>query len=284
MAQTQRYGDEHRIFLQGIMCNGILDQKAVRNLFEIAMARVEGDIPEELRERDLRAALLVKSINDELDRNKLNMKIIKISEEDRRKKQTSYVLVNRMDRSDDSTQLTRKAMVDFQPFELEFLKLLVAEIICSDDRQVEEIPALHLHNRVKTKAMRPQEAEDVLHRFIEQNWLKKDVEWIRLSSRFIAEMEPYLKEVHANDISDCRLCRTTVIRAVICEECQTSYHLYCLASKLPPEATAAKCIECKKNVPLSVGDEANGANGSSSRSGGEKRKRHAAVVSDSDSE
>ena len=42
MAQTQRYGDEHRIFLQGIMCNGILDQKAVRNLFEIAMARVEG--------------------------------------------------------------------------------------------------------------------------------------------------------------------------------------------------------------------------------------------------
>ena len=93
---------------------------------------------------------------------------LQISEEDRRKKQTSYVLVNRMDRSDDSTQLTRKAMVDFQPFELEFLKLLVAEIICSDDRQVEEIPALHLHNRVKTKAMRPQEAEDVLHRFIEQ--------------------------------------------------------------------------------------------------------------------
>ena len=52
------------------------------------------------------------------------------------------------------------------------------------------------------------------------------------------------------------------MKAVICEECQTSYHLYCLASKLPPEATAAKCIECKKNVPLSVGDEANGANGS----------------------
>ena len=42
MAQTQRYGDQHRIFLQGIMCKGILDQKEVRNLFEIAMARVEG--------------------------------------------------------------------------------------------------------------------------------------------------------------------------------------------------------------------------------------------------
>lgn len=94
--------------------------------------------------------------------------LLKISEEDRRKKQTSYVLVNRMDRSDDSTQLTRKAMVDFQPFELEFLKLVVADIICSEDRQVEEIPALHLHKEVKTKAMRPQEAEDVLHKLIDQ--------------------------------------------------------------------------------------------------------------------
>ena len=44
MAQTQRYSDKHRIFLQGIMCKGILDQKEVRNLFEIAMARVEGKL------------------------------------------------------------------------------------------------------------------------------------------------------------------------------------------------------------------------------------------------
>ena len=73
-----------------------------------------------------------------------------------------------MDRSDDSTQLTRKAMVDFQPFELEFLKLIVAEIICSDDRQVEQIPAEHLHKEVKTKMMRAQEAEDVLGKFIDQ--------------------------------------------------------------------------------------------------------------------
>ena len=42
MAQPQRYSDKHRIFLQGIMCKGILDQKEVRNLYKIAMARVEG--------------------------------------------------------------------------------------------------------------------------------------------------------------------------------------------------------------------------------------------------
>ena len=42
--------------------------------------------------------------------------------------------------------------------------------------------------------------------------MKEDSGWIRLSSRFIAEMEPYLKEVHGNEIADCRLCKKTVIR------------------------------------------------------------------------
>ena len=42
--------------------------------------------------------------------------------------------------------------------------------------------------------------------------MKKDGEWIRLTSLFIAEMEPYLKEVHGNEIAECRLCKKTVIR------------------------------------------------------------------------
>ena len=36
------------------------------------------DIPEELRERDVQAAQLVQRINVELDKNKLNMKIMKV--------------------------------------------------------------------------------------------------------------------------------------------------------------------------------------------------------------
>ena len=103
MAQPQRYSDKHRIFLQGIMCKGILDQKEVRNLYKIAMARVEGMLispcfyhpemklwnckinqnfseepPENVRENDMQAAQLVQRINIELDKNKLNMKIMKV--------------------------------------------------------------------------------------------------------------------------------------------------------------------------------------------------------------
>ena len=80
------------------------------------------------------------------------------------------------------------------------------------------------------------------------------------------------------------------MKAVICDECQTSYHLYCLASKSSPEEGAAKCYVCGQSVRLSVGggggNAANGENGGGggSRSGGEKRKRVAVVASDSDSE
>ena len=81
------------------------------------------------------------------------------------------------------------------------------------------------------------------------------------------------------------------MKAVICDECQTSYHLYCLASKSSPEEGAAKCYVCGQSVRLSVGGGGNAANGENgggggggSRSGGEKRKRVAVVASDSDSE
>ncbi len=38
-------------------------------------------------------------------------------------KKTYYVLINQTDRSADATQLTKKAMCEFQPHEVEYLKV-----------------------------------------------------------------------------------------------------------------------------------------------------------------
>ena len=73
-----------------------------------------------------------------------------------------------MDRSDDSTQLTRKAMVDFQNFELEFMKLLLAEIMESEDREIGEIAAIQLHTKVVTKKLGLQDGQEILNKFIDQ--------------------------------------------------------------------------------------------------------------------
>ena len=70
------------------------------------------------------------------------------------------------------------------------------------------------------------------------------------------------------------------IKAVVCDECQASYHLYCLASKLPPEAATAKCPKCKKPVPLPQAEQGEGRRGG----GGGKRKKAVIVDSEEDSE
>ena len=44
--------------------------------------------------------------------------------------------MNKADRSRDSTQLTKKAMVDFTPHELEYLKRIVAAIMETEEKEL----------------------------------------------------------------------------------------------------------------------------------------------------
>jgi hypothetical protein len=119
-----------------------------------------------------------------------------------------------MDRSSDSTQLTKKAMVDFTPAELEYLKLIVERVVDSEERELEPIEALNLSRQVKTKMLKPSDGEEIVEKLVENKWLVR-VEpnsVLRLSSRFLAEMQPFLKEVHGHEIGDCVLCKSMVFR------------------------------------------------------------------------
>ena len=59
-----------------------------------------------------------------------------ILDEDSDTKISSYCLVNQMDRSSSPNGITRMAMVEYQQHELEYIKILVANIVESDDKQV----------------------------------------------------------------------------------------------------------------------------------------------------
>ena len=74
------------------------------------------------------------------------------------------------------------------------------------------------------------------------------------------------------------ICFIKTIKAVYCDECRASYHLYCLATKLPPEAATAKCPKCKKPIPLPQAEQAVGSGIVC------QRKRNKAVIVDSESE
>ena len=155
------------------------------------------------------------------------------------------MLINQLDRSSDPTQLTRKAMVEYASFELEYLKLVVAGIVSSEAKEISATSAINLTREVKTKQMKPTEGQAVLRRFAsdEAAWLRlTDDDAYRLAPRFIAEMGPYLKQVHGTDVGDCGLCHQLVVRDSKCGSCPATFHLYCLTT------LHDKCNGCKGDV------------------------------------
>ncbi len=252
------YGDRHRVFLQGIMAKGILDFQEVHRLYKTSY-KVEGiDVPE------LRKGLvpLIHEINSELD--DLELKIVKVYDEDFYDRKTFYALINRSNRRG----LASRAHTEFTPPELEFLRLLVDTVVASEEREIGMIAAVNLTRQLNTKH-KMRDTELVIERFVEGRWLRlsTDKKKLRLAPRFIAEMEEYLRENFADILNMCsrKYCNTIVVRGVECPYCDpagsTIYHLYCLvsmATQSSPESSVP-CQKCKNpiEIPGKGGDKKN---------------------------
>lgn len=275
MSRSEPYSDEHRIFVQGIMTRGILNSEEVYSLLDMACRRCDVEMPVDRKEKSLKLVKFIQTINRELE--PMGMIIKKALDEDTKMKAAFFVLCNNYDRSEDISQLTVKAMVTFSPNEMTYIKMLMENIIRSEDKEISPTFALNCANFVNysntTKKFTQQDAEVALKKFMEQKWLKYDnpqhQSQIRLSTRFIAEMHPYLQDARkksdeenedeleegflemAKEIGMCPLCNNLVIRSINCLDCGAKYHLYCIfqtAEESTPET--GKCKKCKKPVPI----------------------------------
>jgi hypothetical protein len=68
------------------------------------------------------------AINNKIE-GKCSLKIVKCFDEEKLSKHSFMALVNKTDRSKDSNKLTIKDQVNFLPHEIEYLKLLVDNIM-----------------------------------------------------------------------------------------------------------------------------------------------------------
>ena len=146
------------------------------------------------------------------------------------------------------------------------------------------------------KKIQAQEAELILQKFKDHKWLghpkfkdnTDDQGTIVLSTRFIFEMEPYLKEVYPNEVGKCSLCKKIIIRSIQCftDDCNCQYHVYCVND----HTVKNKCVKCQSDLPdrrhegyrqtlMEASDDRSSV--VSSRSG---QKRKKMVESDSESE
>ena len=99
-------------------------------------------------------------------------------------------------------------------------------------RQINSTKALNVSKNMdkNTKKIQPHEAEAILQKFKDNKWLVEKDGIILLSTRFIYEMEPFLKDVYTNYVNQCSLCRKIAIRCVECpnENCDSKYHVFCV--------------------------------------------------------
>ena len=142
MPSRDKYSDEHRIFLQGMMCRGVLDTKEVNDLLQRTLKSCNTEIPEKKSECLALIQDMVVTINGEI--SKLGLIIRKGQDEDTGK--PCFMLIN------NSNRINARVQSQWAAMELEYLRLVATEILQADNKVISNMIAINLTHQEKTGA------------------------------------------------------------------------------------------------------------------------------------
>lgn len=247
------YEDEHRFFVQGIMCKGVLNSREVNLLHEKALRKCGIEVPEKRKDQQDLLLANIKTINEELDT--VGLTIRKGVDEDTG--ESYFMLINTQNRMvGQNKDLACKVQTQWSAAELDFLRLLATEILQSEEKSISSRLALNLMDQVGGgKKLSMSEAEKTINRLIQAKWLKTVDGDIALDVRFLGEMEPWMMDVMGG-VAKCQICRKVVVRGIYCTcEDWIAWHKYCLAKQSKAGVTT-KCKKCKEVIHPAVSGEA----------------------------
>ena len=130
------YGKPHRMFVQAMLTRGMVPSNELKKLFDLVMNRCKVQLPEVHQQANAHR-IFYSAINEKLAK-KCGMKIVKCLDEETKMKTSFMVLLNKTDRSKDSSKLTIKDQVTFLPHEMEYLKILVDNIMEDQLHEIRE--------------------------------------------------------------------------------------------------------------------------------------------------
>ena len=247
---ASNYGDEHRIFLQGLMCRGILDAKEVNRLLEVALENCKIDIPDQKTEKQKLLLQIITEINENL--GDLDLMIKKGVDED---DGTNYfMLINVSQRGGgQGGDALATVQSQFSAVELEYLRLLASRILQNQQKSIKSTPALHLIREVPgNENMRYSMAqgEQMIQMCVDNKWLKiVDTGRVALGVRFIGELEGWIMHTLGEDVDKCKVCRKIVLRGVGCS-CGMEYHRNCANRMAKATGGTMKCLGCDSSVNI----------------------------------
>lgn len=252
MPGKEKYQDEHRIFVQGLMCRGFLKEKDVHALHNKALRMCGISIPETKEDKNSLLTSNIQTINQEL--RKVGLLIKKGQDEDSGK--SFFLLVNTQSRMIGSNrELATSVQTQWTSQELEYLRLIATEILESERKEVSSTEALRLTDQVAKKAGKKlslEAAEKTITNLMRAMWLNETSKGkLVLGVRFIGEMESWMVEVMGEDnIRHCQACRKIVVRGGFCPaHPEAVWHIYCLEKSARLKADI-KCGVCGKKVTV----------------------------------
>ena len=132
------YGDQHRIFLQGMLTRGMVNSRELHELHDISLTRCGIPVPENQMEKNNDVKRFLKIINDNCGH--LGLSLVKIKDEESTGNRAFIALVNRNELHGDSK---KNAMLTFSQNELAYLKIVVRKIMQNEMKQISQTVALN---------------------------------------------------------------------------------------------------------------------------------------------
>lgn len=124
--------------------------------------------------------------------------------------------------------------------ELEFIKLVVHEIMVSGRGVISSIHCLNLDAKLSKS-----DRDRLLKTLVAEKWLIETKKGsFTLSALCMAELEPYLRENYRDILTKCTFCKRNVCYGDMCSKCNVLGHRLCVKKYQQSMKKAFKCPAC----------------------------------------
>ncbi|XP_031776008.1 non-structural maintenance of chromosomes element 1 homolog isoform X1 [Apis florea] len=213
------YSNNHKIILQILMNEGFLNENKAKE-FVIKLFN------------DDKVSIIINQINEQLQ--PLNMLIKKAWCEITG--QIYWILISTI-----FDEITR-FQSEFSKDQLTLLRTIFSEIITSNNGCIQSTICLNLCSLPDIKISKAK-AEEFLNDVVNKKWLAYKDGYYYMGVRSITELMPYFKATYENNLNICNLCKQIIFHGKKCNNCETSFHLYCL-KKFIMIYNSIKCSNC----------------------------------------
>ncbi|XP_031832193.1 SMC5-SMC6 complex component Non-SMC element 1 [Nomia melanderi] len=223
------YTKQHKILLQTIMHEGLLNENKAKDLVIKLF-------------NDDKVSLVINHINEQLQ--PLNMLIKRAQCEITG--EFYWVFVSTV--LDEVTRFQE----EFSKAQLALLRNIFSEIITSSNGCAPSIFCLNLCSLSDVK-MSITEAEEFLNDIVNRKWLAYKNGNYYIGVRSITELMPYFRATYENNLSTCCLCKQVIFHGERCNNCQNLLHLHCLKryAMIYNPVTCPTCDSVFPNIDLS---------------------------------